>query len=133
MFTAIGAFFSKDAGKKIVGIGLAVVLLSGATVIFFGYKHIQSQNKEIGQLTADLIIEQKKVAAFEVAIKATNEALAKFSVISDDNDSQINKLNQTLATKNAALQAELKKLKDSPTPKTCSEAMDYLRDTKGTL
>lgn len=118
----------------IVGLGFIVWYQNfNETRFLFGAETMPSLEKQLVAAVKAVDVCKKGNVTLTKAIDDRNEEVAKWKAISKSLEDDIGALQEDLNAERVKTEAEVEAILKDTTPKTCNEAIDYLRDGRKDL
>lgn len=115
----------------LVTIGLAGYIGTLKYEIWSQGNTIEQQQVTIGQLENSVAFEKGEVKACKARIDETNKRITDLKDSTVSRDKIIDSLAENINTFRELSDARIKNIEDAPTPQSCEEAMEFLRNGLG--
>ena len=139
MIGLLAGFAGKFFGGNTATAGLTLV----AVIAMAGYvgflkidngllkNKVESLRNDVRELQLDVEREKGNLRACNARIEISNERIDDLKEASDNNQKVIDMLGDNIVAFKEASDARIENLRDAPTPQSCEEAMQFLREGVG--
>lgn len=128
VFGLIWDVISKVSWKVWLAVIIIITIILLGTVVHFKNATIQKQAQQITALNAAINQEKTEIVKYKAAIDSQNNQITAFEDTTKKNEATIHGLTETLTALQTAQDVKISELKNASTPKSCDEAMGYLRN-----
>lgn len=133
IITAIWGFAKPFLEKYWLQIGTALVVGILVLTLHFKNEKIVTLNKEVTAITAELTQAKTELQNCRDNINSQNLAIDDAAKKTQTDQKQMDGLNTTIATLKQQQTKTLQQMKSAPIPKTCNDAVTYLKNGIGDL